>query len=42
MIQVRDVFQVKFGSIDQAVALFARLPQDRAVLFTLRMFTITC
>ena len=27
MIQVRDVFQVKFGSIDQAVALFARLPQ---------------
>jgi hypothetical protein len=27
MIQVRDVFQVKFGSIDQAVALFARLPK---------------
>ena len=30
MIQVRDVFQVKFGSIDQAVALFARLPQISA------------
>lgn len=27
MIQVRDVFQVKFGKIDQAVELFARLPQ---------------
>lgn len=27
MIQVRDVFQVKFGSIDQAVALFAQLPK---------------
>ena len=27
MIQVRDIFQVKFGSIDQAVALFARLPK---------------
>ncbi len=27
MIQVRDVFQIKFGSIDQAVALFTRLPQ---------------
>jgi hypothetical protein len=27
MIQVRDVFQVKYGSIDQAVALFARLPK---------------
>jgi hypothetical protein len=25
MIQVRDVFQVKFGKIDQAVALFSRL-----------------
>ncbi len=27
MIQVRDVFQIKFGSIDQAVALFGRLPE---------------
>jgi hypothetical protein len=27
MIEVRDVFQVKFGKIDQAVALFARLPK---------------
>jgi hypothetical protein len=27
MIQVRDAFQVKFGKIDQAVALFARLPR---------------
>jgi len=27
MIQVRDVFQVKFGKIDQAVELFARLPR---------------
>jgi hypothetical protein len=27
MIQVRDVFQVKFGNIDQAVALFAQLPK---------------
>lgn len=26
MIQVRDVFQVKFGKSDQAVALFSRLP----------------
>lgn len=26
MIQVRDVFQVKFGKIDQAVQLFERLP----------------
>ncbi len=24
MIQVRDIFQVKFGQIDQAVALFSR------------------
>jgi hypothetical protein len=30
MIQVRDVFQVKFGHIDQAVALFARLPKISA------------
>lgn len=30
MIQVRDVFQVKFGHIDQAVALFARLPRVSA------------
>jgi hypothetical protein len=30
MIQVRDVFQVKFGSSDQAVALFARLPKVSA------------
>lgn len=27
MIEVRDVFQVKFGKIDQAVALFGRLPK---------------
>jgi hypothetical protein len=27
MIQVRDVFHIKFGSIDQAVTLFTRLPQ---------------
>jgi hypothetical protein len=27
MIQVRDAFQVKFGKIDQAVALFGRLPK---------------
>ncbi len=27
MIEVRDIFQVKFGKIDQAVALFARLPK---------------
>jgi hypothetical protein len=27
MIQVRDIFQVKFGSIDQAVALFTQLPK---------------
>lgn len=26
MIQVRDIFQVKFGKIDQAVELFTRLP----------------
>jgi hypothetical protein len=30
MIQVRDVYQVKFGSIDQAVALFNRLPKVSA------------
>jgi hypothetical protein len=27
MIQVRDVFQLKFGRIDQAVSLFKRLPE---------------
>jgi len=27
MIEVRDVFQIKFGKIDQAVELFSRLPE---------------
>ena len=27
MIQVRDIFQLKFGRIDQAVELFRRLPE---------------
>ena len=27
MIQVRDIFQVKFGKIDQATALFSKLPK---------------
>ncbi len=30
MIEVRDVFQVKFGKIDQAVDLFKRLPEVSA------------
>jgi hypothetical protein len=29
MIQVRDVFQVKFGKIDQAVELFTRVPTPK-------------
>lgn len=31
MIEVREVFQIKFGKIDQAVALFARLPEVSGV-----------
>ena len=35
MLQVRDVFQVKFGKIDQAVQLFARLPKTVPAFGTL-------